>query len=136
MKKLLSTTQTPFFGDLSILSLRLYAGLAMAFGHGIHKMPPSDQFLGGVESLGFPMPVVFAWAAALSEFIGGLLIAVGLFTRPAALGLAITMAVAGFLVHAQDPFMKKEMAFLYLVISLYFLFNGAGKLSIDSKLSK
>lgn len=122
--------------DLGLLLFRLFVGLAMAFAHGLGKLPPSDQFIGGVGSMGFPVPIVFAWAAALSEFLGGLFIAGGLLTRWAALFLGGTMAIAGFVAHAADPFMRKEMAFLYLSACVLLLFSGAGKYSLDRIIRK
>ena len=53
----------------------------------------------GVARLGFPQPLLFAWAATISELAGGLLVAVGLFARVAAVFAAITMAVAAFMRH-------------------------------------
>lgn len=108
----------------------------MAFAHGLGKLPPSEQLIGGVTAMGFPLPIVFAWAAALSEFLGGLLIAAGLFTRYAAFFLGFTMVVAVFKVHAADPFNVKEMALLYLSGCTLLFFAGAGKLSIDQMMKK
>lgn len=120
--------------DIGLLVLRLMAGLAMAFAHGINKIPPSEGFIGGVEALGFPFPVFFAWSAGLAEFVGGLCLAIGLLTRPAALLLAFTMAVAFFLRHAGDPFGDKEKAFLFGGIALLYLLAGAGRFSVDALL--
>lgn len=116
--------------------LRVFVGLTMAFGHGLGKMPPPPQMVEGVTAMGFPMPEVFAWLAALSEFAGGILLALGLLTRPAALFMAITMAVAAFMVHAADPFSTKEMALLYLVTSVFFVIHGAGRWSADHFISQ
>lgn len=119
--------------DIGLLILRLGVGLAMAFGHGIGKIPPSEGFVEGTAAMGFPVPVVFAWAAALSEFLGGILIALGLLTRPAALMLAGTMAVAAFVRHVADPFSTKELALVYLVASLALLIAGAGRYALDAR---
>ncbi|HNP07799.1 MAG TPA: DoxX family protein [Cyclobacteriaceae bacterium] len=115
------------YTDAGLLVLRVGAGLLLAFGHGLGKMPPSEGFIGGVEKLGFPMPVFFAWMAGLSEFFGGILIALGLFTRPAAFLVTCTMATAAFLRHADDPFGTKEKALLYFVIGIFFFLSGGGK---------
>jgi putative oxidoreductase len=104
----------------------------MAFGHGLGKLPPSEAFMGGVAELGFPLPHLFAWAAGLSEFVGGLFLAAGLFTRPSAMLVAITMAVAAFGRHALDPFNIKELALLYLLMALIFVARGASKWSVDN----
>jgi len=103
----------------------------MALAHGIGKVPPPAQLIEGVTGMGFPIPLVFAWAAALSELIGGFLIAAGLLTRQSALALGVTMAVAAFVAHANDPFSSKEMALLYLSACVLLFFQGAGKYSLD-----
>ena len=117
--------------DLGLLLFRVFIGAAMAFAHGLGKLPPSEQLIQGVAGMGFPQPELFAWAAALSEFAGGVLIVIGLLTRPAALFLGFTMFVAAFAAHADDPFQKKEMALLYLFSCVLLLFSGAGKYSAD-----
>ncbi|MCY7374710.1 MAG: DoxX family protein [Pyrinomonadaceae bacterium] len=112
--------------------LRIFAGVALALSHGIGKLPPSEQFIAGTANIGFPAPTVFAWAAALSEFLGGAFLALGLFTRLSSFFIAVTMLVALVGVHLNDPFGKKELAFLYLFIALCFLLKGAGDWSLDS----
>jgi putative oxidoreductase len=121
--------------DVGLLVLRAFAGLAMAFAHGLGKLPPSDGFVGATEGLGFPVPEVFAWAAGLSEFVGGLLLAIGLATRPAALAVAFTMGVAAFGAHGADPFSDQEKALLFLAIAVCFVLTGAGRYSIDRLIS-
>lgn len=122
--------------DIAVVILRVFIGLTMAFAHGAAKMPPPGMFVDGVQALGFPAPLFFAWCATLAEFAGGLLLALGLFTRGAALFMFVTMFVAAFVAHAADPFQTKEMAFIYLFVSLFFVLFGAGRWSIDHMLSK
>lgn len=112
--------------------LRIFSGLALAFGHGIRKIPPSDGFIEGVSKLGFPLPGFFAWAAGSAEFFGGILLAAGLFTRPSAFFVLCTMLVAGFIRHAADPFSTKEKALMYAAIALLYLLVGAGKYGVDA----
>ena len=128
--------QPPSTADAGLLILRVGVGLAMAFAHGLGKIPVSEGFVGATAALGFPFPVLFAWAAALSEFLGGLLLAVGLVTRPAAFFLACTMATAFFVQHGADPFGDKELAFVYLVASLALLAAGPGRYSVDRSLQR
>ncbi|MGB7210716.1 MAG: DoxX family protein [Pyrinomonadaceae bacterium] len=116
--------------------LRIFAGAALALSHGIGKMPPSDGFVEATAKLGFPLPGVFAWAAALSEFLGGAFLALGLFTRVSSFFIAFTMLVALLGVHRADPFQKQELAFLYFFIALAFMLKGSGDWSIDSFLRK
>lgn len=120
--------------DLGLLIFRLFVGLSMAFAHGLGKFPPADGFIAKVGQMGFPLPSVFAWSASLAEFLGGLLIAAGLYTRASSLFLGFTMLVAAFGAHAMDPFSKKELSLLYFVACLLLLLQGAGRFSLDRKL--
>ncbi|MEN7548740.1 DoxX family protein [Rapidithrix thailandica] len=118
--------------NIGLLLLRVFIGLTMAFQHGSGKIPPSEGFVSVIEKLHFPAPFVFAWLAGIGEFVGGILLAIGLFSRPSALMVSITMGVAAFMQHAQDPFRQKEMALLYLFAGLMFLCVGSGKYGIDA----
>lgn len=78
--------------------------------------------------------------AGILEFVGGLLILVGLFTRPTAFILSGQMAVAYFMAHAPNGFLpilnQGELAVLYCLVFLYFSFAGAGAYSIDEMRNK
>ncbi|MDG2503806.1 MAG: DoxX family protein, partial [Flavobacteriaceae bacterium] len=67
----------------------------------------------------------------LAEFIAPLLLIVGWKTRWFALLASINMLVAFIIAHDGDPFAKKEKAFLYLIVFIFFYFSGAGKYSLD-----
>ncbi len=123
-------------GSLGLLIGRVMFGLIMAFAHGMGKVPPSDMLVDGVAGMGLPLPGLMAWAAGLAEFAGGILIAVGLFTRPAAVLWVVTMAVAAFVAHGADPFQKKELALLYLSFGVVLIGLGGGKFSLDNVLNK
>jgi putative oxidoreductase len=70
------------------------------------------------------------------EFFGGLLLLMGLFTRPVAFLLSGQMAVAYFLYHAPQGFLplqnKGELAALYSFLFLFLFFAGGGEWSIDN----
>ena len=117
--------------DGALTLLRMFTGFALAFGHGLGKLPPSEKFVATVANLGFPAPGLFAWAAALSELGGGLLLALGLATRPAATAVAFTMLVAAVGQHWSDPFAKKELALLYGAIALAFVLLGSSRFGLD-----
>jgi putative oxidoreductase len=122
--------------NLGLLGLRAFAGFALMYGHGLRKMPPSERFIEGVAEMGFPIPIVFAWSAALSEVVGGVLLALGLATRPAAFFIACTMATAAFIRHAPDPFSGKELSLLFFFTALLFLSIGGGRFSLDRLIQK
>lgn len=77
------------------------------------------------------------WIGGILEIVGGFLILIGLFTRPAAFILSGMMAVAYFQFHAPSGFWPNEnggvAAILYCFLWLYFSASGAGPWSVDMK---
>jgi putative oxidoreductase len=122
-------------GHAGLLVLRVFAGLALAFAHGYGKIPPSPGFAGMLGGLGLPAPEAFAWMAALAEFVGGLLLALGLLTRPVAFVLVVHFAVVVLLAHAGDPFGDRELGLFFGVTALLYLLAGPGRYSVDAALA-
>lgn len=125
--------------DAVLTAVRVFTGLAMALAHGWGKVfgDPADN-VARAARLGFPLPEVFGWAAAISEFAGGLLLAIGLFTRPAALFILCTMVVATYshAVVRGDPFSAMEggsyeLACVFGVLCLQYLVIGSGRFGVD-----
>lgn len=133
---LFGTGTTSRLTDLGLLLIRLGFGLTLAFAHGLGKIPPSAGFVDGVAAIGFPLPTLFAWAAGLAEFVGGLLLAFGLLTRPAGLFVAFTLGVAAFGRHAGDAFADRELALLYFVVGIAFAIMGAGRYALDTSIRR
>lgn len=114
--------------------LRIMTGLLL-LQHGTMKyfnFPPSEMSGGGLDNL---MRV-----AGGIELIGGILIIIGLFTRPAAFICSGFMAAAYFMGHASQSFYpiinQGELAVLYCFVFLYFVFAGAGSWSVDAARGK
>jgi putative oxidoreductase len=118
--------------NLSWALTRFVFGTSLALFHGFPKIFEGklEGFTQTVASLGFPAPTFFAWAAALTELVGGILVAVGLLTRPMAGLAAFTMLVALHR-HRVDPFIRMELALLYLVVMLMAVVMGGGRFSLD-----
>jgi putative oxidoreductase len=116
--------------------LRLGFGLTLAFGHGVSKLFKLEKFIASVARHGFPLPEVTAPIAMLTELVGGVLLALGLATRPAAIFVIATMLGAALKVHAVDPFSKKELALAYALVAVVLIFTGPGRYSLDARLSK
>lgn len=74
--------------------------------------------------------------ATLTEVVGSILIMAGFVTRLAAFSLAFTMAVAAFIVHADDPFNRVELALMYLMVYIVLMITGSGRFSIDKLIGK
>jgi|SRR5271170_7930055 len=109
--------------------LRIMAGL-LFFEHGLAKLfgfPPHGQM---------PAFMELEWFAGMVEFTGGALVALGLFTRPAAFLMSGEMAIGYFMDHAPRSFFPLlnggEAAVLYCFLFLYLVFAGAGPLSLDA----
>lgn len=127
--------------EIGLLVLRVAAGLFIAIGHGWGKVTAPSDFIDGVEAMGFPLPVVSGWMAILGEFLGGLLLALGLLTRPAAAWLIGVFLGAALVAHqdsftGQAPFFEAEFALLYLIIAVCFLLTGSGHTGVDRMLRK
>jgi len=136
--KILQVRTLPIDLEIVLLLLRVIAGIAMAM-HGVGKIQSPFNWMGPDAAV----PAFLQFLAAFAEFGGGIALALGLLTRIASLGIAITMLVA-FSLHAfilGDPFVNPkggsyELATLYLIISLLFTFYGGGRFSIDGKIFK
>ena len=120
-------------GALALLALRLVAGPAFIL-HGWPKIQNATTWMGE------GMPAFLQALAAFAEFGGGIAITIGLLTQLAALGIAITMGVAIFMVHvpAGHPFVGNkenpaswELAAVYLAIMVALMLRGAGSISLD-----
>ena len=87
---------------LGALALRLYLGpvFIMAGSKKLSSMPDTIACFGNAEwGLGLPFPELLAWAASLTEFLGGWALILGLAVRWVSIPLMVTMAVAALTVH-------------------------------------
>ncbi|RZJ98359.1 MAG: DoxX family protein [Brevundimonas sp.] len=119
---------------LALAALRIMSGL-LFLAHGTQKFL---SFPGGERAgsgLALDNPGAFA---GVIELVTGVLIALGLFTRPAAFVASGTMAAAYFLAHApQNPFPVNnggDAAILFCFIFLFLTFSGPGALNAEKLL--
>jgi putative oxidoreductase len=117
--------------ELGLTPLRILVGLSLTFEYGTRKFPPAEMFINRVDSWGFPFPAFFAWSATLTEVVGGLLLAIGLFTRPVAFLLICSMSVVVFIAEASGSFADQLPGLLYGFIAIQLLCMGAGDWSVD-----
>ena len=112
--------------------LRLMSGLLL-LQHGTQKLLGFPAFAAGRAA---PEMFSLSWWAGAIELVGGALIVVGLFTRPAAFLASGTMAVAYWMAHAPQDFFPVnnggDAAILYCFVFLYFAAAGAGIWSADA----
>ena len=101
---------------------------------------------GTVKLLGFPVAypggelTTLSLTAGVLELFGGVLLAIGLLTRPVAFVLSGMMAVAYFMAHAPQDFYpivnKGELAILFSFVFFFIVFAGPGPWSVDAARSK
>lgn len=124
------------FKDFGLLILRAGVGLSMA-AHGWPKLAGGEakwEKLGRtMEVIGIDFaPVFWGLMAGLAEFIGGLLVAIGLFTRPAAALVCFTMLIAVLMhVDAGHTYTKTSHSLELFFVYFGLIFVGPGKYSLD-----
>jgi len=129
------------YRDIGLLVLRIGIGAAFVC-HGYPKVvggPEAWTKIGGaLSALGVNFGhTIMGLAAGLSELAGGLLLMLGLLTRPACFFLLNTMIVATVMhVRAGDPFVKYSHALEAAILFFSLLLIGPGKYSLDEKLSE
>ncbi|HZF39954.1 MAG TPA: DoxX family protein [Blastocatellia bacterium] len=115
-----------------LLSILRIVAAFLFMQHGAQKL---FGFLGGIPG-GPPRLLSQFWIGGMLEFFGGLLLLLGLFTRPVAFILSGMMAWAYFQVHARLGFWtlqnRGELAALYCFVFLYLSAAGGGPWSLDS----
>jgi putative oxidoreductase len=125
--------------------IRFFAGI-MLVPHGAQKLfgafggPGLMGTSYGFEKFGIEPALPFAFIAACTEFFGGLLVAIGLLTRPAALACFILLMTAVVQVHLQGGFFASrggyEFPFLWAVVMLGILLRGGGPWSVDKVIGR
>lgn len=135
MLKLLRLSFIPQSTDLGLLILRCSLGFPMLLLHGWAKFQNFNTLAPKFLPLfGLPSSVSLG-LAIFAEVVCSVLLILGLFTRFAALNLAITMSVAFFIAHKGAFTGEKpgELAFIYLAGFVTLLFAGGGKFAADGK---
>lgn len=120
---------------LALFVMRLTLGSIMTV-HGYHKVFGGLQhFAHMVGSMG--IPAWLGYVSAFTELLGGLLLIVGFFTRPAAFAVCINLCVAIWKVHLHNGLMGSpdrpgfEFPLAAATLAFALIFFGAGAISID-----
>jgi len=124
--------------DTGKLVLRLALGILILL-HGVAKVTKGVDGIGGMLA-SHGLPAFLAYAVYVGEIVAPVLLIVGLFTRPAAVIVAINMLVAIWLVHRKDLgalngqggwALELQGMFLFAAISL--AFTGGGRFGLSNK---
>jgi len=135
------TVEPGLAASLGHLFLRAGGGLMIFYIHGLHKLEGGIAFLHDgtswklleeVSGMHGPAPLATAWVATIIQLVCPLFIAAGLFTRinAALLAGALGGAVLQNVLASRDP----QLAILYTLVVVTFVFTGGGKFSLDEKL--
>lgn len=135
-KKLFNPGIISNYSDLTLLLMRIGVG-ALMLSHGAGKFLK----LFGDEPVKFSDPLGVGATASLAmavfaEVFCSIFLIFGFATRLSVVPLIITMLVAVLLIHTHDPFPKKELPLLYIIIYLAIGIFGAGKYSVDNLIYK
>lgn len=124
--------------------VRFWVG-AFIVPHGMQKL--FGAFGGNIDGtaaffgkVGLVPALPLAYLVGCVEFFGGILLAIGLLTRPAAAAIVILLAVAVFHIHLGNGFFWTKSGYeyplLWCLMALACFFGGGGKWSVDSKIGK
>ncbi|MEE9554467.1 MAG: DoxX family protein [candidate division Zixibacteria bacterium] len=133
--------KTEKYRDLGLLILRVGIGLMFAY-HGAPKLfggPEKWEKLGGaMGNFGLDIfPVFWGFMASVSEFVGGIFLAVGFLTGPSCALLAVTMIIAAvFHLAGGDGLGRASHAIEAGILFISLIFIGAGKYSLDFRLRR
>ena len=116
--------------SLFLLAVRIIFGILL-MNHGIQKWS-NFQEMSAVfpDPLGIGSPLSLG-LAIFGELVCSMAFIIGFLYRLAMIPMIFTMIVAFFVIHANDVFAVKELAFIYLVVFVLMYIAGPGKFSID-----
>ena len=122
--------------SIGLLIMRVWIGLTMLIAHGWPKLA---NFSERSESFADPLGIGSFMSLTLAvgaEVFASIFIIFGLLTRAMAVPLLITMLVAAFIVHGDDPYQRQEFALLFGFSYLLLIFTGPGKYAVDTYLER
>ena len=120
--------------EIGVLFLRLIVAAILIEGtyDNVFSWARMVEFEKFLASQNVPMPLVGAVLSAWAQFLCGILILVGAATRFAGAVMTINFVAAYFIAHKGTSFTESRLVLLMLALSLFFMFHGAGRPSVDA----
>ena len=124
--------------DLGVLFLRLIVAAVLIEGtyDNVFSWARMVEFEKFLAAQNVPMPLVGAVLSAWAQFLCGFLILFGAATRFAGAVMTINFIAAYAIAHMGTSFTESRLVLLMLASSLFFLFHGAGRMSVDAARTK
>lgn len=127
---------TPLSGTGTAI-VRIITGLFMVYhGFEIFDAKLMNDYAQWDMFKELPMGLVLVYLGKGAEFVAGVLLALGLFTKLASGIIAVTMLSITFFVGHGKFWYEDQHPFLFVLLALLFFFNGAGTWSLDSRLKR
>lgn len=119
--------------DIGVILLRLIIGWRLIDGtqDNIFSWERMLEFRDFLHQFNVPFPLFSAQLSVYAQFICGIFFIIGFLTRWSAIVMIINFLAAIYIVHLGDTFQQSFDAWMMLFASLFFLFYGSGKYSVD-----
>ena len=128
------------FAPYSYSFMRFCTG-AILVPHGYAKLFEGGVWrTGSITALGLSPPIVWSFLVAGTEFFGAILLAIGLFTRAAAVAVTTEMLVITFFIQWKNGYLWTnkgyEFSLLWALLTIAIFFRGGGRVSVDHWLGR
>ena len=134
LKNLILPTK-PSFRETGLGIVRIFLGVFMIYhGWEIFDRTKIDEYTKWMVDMKLFAPSAWAYLGKGTEFVAGIFILFGLFTRIAIIPLGLTMIFICFAIGKGRIFMEEQYPFLFFLLCFMFFFTGPGKWSIDKLL--
>ncbi|HXG66197.1 MAG TPA: DoxX family protein [Blastocatellia bacterium] len=120
--------------DYAAIFIRLIVGFHLIYGtqDNVFSYARMLEFKEFLDARGVPFPLYAAHLSVYAQFVCGILYILGAATRYAAVVMIVNFIAALIIAHRNDPYPPMFPALMMLSASLFFLFHGAGRPSIDA----
>ena len=126
------------YAEYGPLFIRLIIGVFIIWGvaDNVFSSAHMEEFAVFLAARGVPYPLFSAFRSAYVQFVCGISILLGAFVRLTSIPFIINFIAALVIAHRGDTFRGLFPALLMVFVGLFFLFHGAGRLSVDEWMEK
>lgn len=124
----------PWITEAAHTLVRITTGVLLIWHGSLKIFDGMGGLAQDLATLGWPWPTLQAFMASYIEFAGGILLTVGLLTRPVALATMVQFVIITFVYSGNMPFEVQEKPFLFLLLATYLFLVGPGRWSVDARL--